>query len=360
MTAGGTIPIPSDQWFHLKYTARDVMLYAVAVGLGGDPEYAESDLAFVYEDVSPALRVVPTWVATWPFWATRAVPPASLALGQLPKFPPPAMAGEVLPRHCLVDSNDATVLADFPMLHTQQSILWHVTSDNLPTEGSFRLRRHVVSVAPKAVGTFVTTQFDIFETASTRGGQPSSQPVVTIQLTVLILGLGSDRVRFWQTQGTESLLPGIPPRITARPTVRQKIVVAPNQALLYRLVSGDANAIHVDPSANPLQHDDDAEDEADEACPPKCILHGLATLGLVARVVLQRYPARSWHSLQARFRAPVFVGDTLEVDLWEAFLEEKQSCLYFCVRVVGSKTVGPWANCLFGPAASKKSVVGVG
>lgn len=82
-----------------------------------------------------------------------------------------------------------------------------------------------------------------------------------------------------------------------------------DQALLYRL-SGDRNPLHSDPSF------------AKRAGFSRPILHGLATFGFAGRAVLHAAaggdPDRL-RSIQARFAAPVYPGDTLHVDLWHAW-----------------------------------------
>ena len=77
-------------------------------------------------------------------------------------------------------------------------------------------------------------------------------------------------------------------------------------ALIYRL-SGDYNPIHADPVL------------ARKAGFERPILHGLCSLGLATRAVLASCcndePERL-KSLQLRFSAPVYPGETLVTDLW--------------------------------------------
>jgi acyl dehydratase len=258
------------------------------------------------------------------------------------------MEGELLPKHCLInqDQNEVLSLDENPILHTTQQIIWHMPPDQLPSQGSFRLKRRIVAVSPKAVGTFVTTQFDIFprsaEYKSSNNNNRSELVVTTIQTTALILGLDPCRVRRWRAMKTNgddassyiepvspSWTPGEPPSVP--PTYTQYISIPPNQALLYRLASGDTNAIHVNPDANPLQNSnvDDNDNNGTGTSTTTgntrkgCVLHGLATLGIVARVILQhsschscQSSSSSWYSMQATFAAPVYVGDTLYIEVW--------------------------------------------
>lgn len=80
----------------------------------------------------------------------------------------------------------------------------------------------------------------------------------------------------------------------------------PQAALIYRL-SGDYNPIHAEPAL------------AAKAGFERPILHGLCTLAVATRAVLKAYagddPARL-KSLQLRFSAPVYPGETIVTKFW--------------------------------------------
>jgi len=100
--------------------------------------------------------------------------------------------------------------------------------------------------------------------------------------------------------GTPYKVPARPPDHTAHYVVRQ------DAALLYRL-TGDRNFLHADPAA------------ASEAGFGRPILHGLCTFGMACRAVLERvaeWQPECFASHEARFSAPVYPGDTLEILLW--------------------------------------------
>lgn len=85
-------------------------------------------------------------------------------------------------------------------------------------------------------------------------------------------------------------------------TWSRRVPTSPNQAALYRL-TGDRHPLHVDPAIARSYGFD------------RPILHGLCTLGVVARELAdaaQSAPS-SLLSLQVRFAAPVYPGDTLAV-----------------------------------------------
>jgi acyl dehydratase len=76
--------------------------------------------------------------------------------------------------------------------------------------------------------------------------------------------------------------------------------------LIYRL-SGDRNPLHADPDA------------AEKAGFPRPILHGLCTFGVVGHALLRSvcdYDPARLKSLQGRFTAPVFPGETIVTEIW--------------------------------------------
>lgn len=79
-----------------------------------------------------------------------------------------------------------------------------------------------------------------------------------------------------------------------------------DQALLYRMC-GDRNPLHSDPTF------------ARRAGFDRPILHGLCTFGFAGRAVLHTVAERDVarvHTVEARFAAPVWPGDTLRFDIW--------------------------------------------
>lgn len=325
--------------FVVTYTARDVLLYATAIGFGADARYSQADLPFCWEG-SPDFTVVPTWATTLHFWATSS--PSNIAqqkdsatatttTGTLPSFPPPTMKTVgLLPRHCLRDPDDSDNMSksiqDYPILHTRQIVTWNQQLKEPRSTASYRLRSRVVAVQPKSVGTFCTTQIDLFNVETTHDNDNNNDMACcTLQFTGLILGLDPELVIPWQAPDMTNLANNLPTlsfnHVKQQPTYIQRIKIPANQALVYRLASGDTNAIHVDPTANPLgeSNGDGDDDNNNNSKGSPCILHGLCTLGIVTRVIIQQSYGRhgGWKHLQAQWTHPICMGDTIEVQLWE-------------------------------------------
>mmetsp|Transcript_12485 Transcript_12485/g.26724 ORF Transcript_12485/g.26724 Transcript_12485/m.26724 type:complete len:303 (-) Transcript_12485:3638-4546(-) len=79
------------------------------------------------------------------------------------------------------------------------------------------------------------------------------------------------------------------------------------QTHIYRL-SGDYNPLHVDPGFAMMSGFKEP------------ILHGLCSLGITARAVIQQYcdgDSTRFKAIKARFAKPVLPGDTLTVEMWK-------------------------------------------
>jgi acyl dehydratase len=300
--------------FVATYSRKDAILYALSIGYGSHAN--DEDLKYVFEQHKD-FATVPTFGLTLTFWAQTAQE-QHLGNDRLPTFPPPMMRHMgLLPRHCLRDPLSFNP-EEFPVLHTFQSITWH-NDMPVPTETCSVQTVHkgrFVSVIPKDMGTFVTTETTIDE-FNREGSTSSSRPLCTVRSTALILGLSCESIdpyrlndrsdvnktaQFSENDGNEFLF-------------EKDVAIQPNQALLYRLSSGDSNAIHVDSSAVPLlaSRDDGS-----------ALLHGLCTIGIAARIISSfvtttfdsgNFPLQLQH-LEGRFASPVFMGDTVRIEAW--------------------------------------------
>jgi len=82
------------------------------------------------------------------------------------------------------------------------------------------------------------------------------------------------------------------------------IPTRPDHAALYRLL-GDINPLHIDNSA------------AQAAGFKAPILHGLCTYGIAGCEIDRLFADAILHSIDARFSAPVYPGETLRLDVWK-------------------------------------------
>jgi acyl dehydratase len=247
-----------------SYTDKDVMLYALGVGLGADP-MNETELGFVYER---GLKVVPT--AATVLASTNGRPDSE----PLPHRP----------------GHRESSINFLMVVHGEQKVKLHRP---LPSSGTF-------TASTRTVGAF--------DKGESKGAVLVNETVWTDETGAKVATLtGSTFARADGGFGGPSegapephMAPDRTPDLTVELTTR------PDQALLYRL-NGDRNPLHADPES------------AQRSGFPRPILHGLCTFGLTCRAVLQAitdYDPEPILSHQVRFSAPVFPGETLSVDLW--------------------------------------------
>lgn len=236
--------------------ARDCMLYAAGIGVGARPE-ADSDLQFLYEK---GLKVFPSFVNV------IAHPGGWIQAPELE-----------------VDW--------VRLLHGEQAFEIHrPLQAGKSYVGTFKVT-DVVDKGP-GKGALVFMRKELREAGS-------DEVVSTVTSTYFLRGDGG-------SGGTRTdVMPPhlLPERSPDGQCVLPTLVQA---ALIYRL-SGDYNPIHADPAI------------ARKAGFEKPILHGLCTLGVATRAILQATcgdrPERL-KSLSLRFSSPVYPGETVSTDYW--------------------------------------------
>lgn len=250
-----------------NYAPRDCILYALGIGYGDDP-LDGAQLAFLYEE---DLKVAPTFASmiAYPgFWYRD-----------------------------LDTGLDAT-----RVVHLGEEIELHAP---LPPAGRMVAEGGVVGVEDlgAARGALVISRRVIRDEADGRA-------LATVTQTALARGDGG-------FDGPE----GSPSRRARRafvlpdraPDHAMMLATSPRAALIFRL-SRDINPLHIDPVA------------ARDAGFPRPILHGLATYGAAGRALVATAcggrPERLLR-LDAQFTAPVFPGDTLQVEIWVEGTEGK-------------------------------------
>ncbi|MDB5464711.1 MAG: 3-alpha,7-alpha, 12-alpha-trihydroxy-5-beta-cholest-24-enoyl-CoA hydratase [Phenylobacterium sp.] len=249
------------------YGDKDVMLYALGVGLGRDP-MNEDELPFVYEK---GLKVVPTAATVL---ASAGGRPARGAdeVGQKPGHRP-------------------SQINFLMVVHGEQKVELHRP---LPTSGTFTAQGRTIGAFDKGKNKGAVI---INETIWT---DEAGEKVATLTGSTFARGDGG----FGGPPEGQPEPHEIPSR---KADLSVDIATREDQALLYRL-NGDRNPLHSDPES------------AKRSGFPRPILHGLCTYGITCRAVLQAitgYDPDQILSHQARFSAPVFPGDTITVDLWK-------------------------------------------
>jgi acyl dehydratase len=240
----------------IALTPRDVMLYALGIGMATDPEDV-TQLRFTYE---AGLAAVPS---------ISTVYPAMMGLSRVP---------------------DTGI--DFSRLvHGEQGFRLHRP---FPVEGELAGRAHVSRLVDKGEGrgALVYLQGDIF-------ARDSTEPIATIT-----------SMNFCRANGGFGGPAKAPPPHPIPDRVADLAwdhTTLPQLALIYRL-SGDYNPLHADPAY------------AARAGFPRPILHGRATFGIAAHALLRLccgYDASRLVGMHARFTAPVFPGETLRTEIWQ-------------------------------------------
>lgn len=239
-----------------SWSDDDVIRYGLAVG-AGNPPTEPSELKYVYES---ELVAVPSF---------GTIPPFAMMMG---------FGG--------VDGLDVSLTQ---ILHGDHKLTVHCP---IPTSGSVTQTGRVVDVYDKRKGALL-----VVEVVSTLDG--SDEPLFTNHAGIFVRGEGSF--------GGE----GGPPAGNLPPERDPDLVVEsptlPQQALLYRMSSGDRNPLHADPAFAALAGFD------------RPILHGLCTYGIVTKAVVESAlggdPSR-FGSIEARFTGHVFPGETLITRIW--------------------------------------------
>ena len=237
-------------------TPRDAMLYALGIGVGDWPEDAR-DLQFVYEQ---NLKMFPSQVNV-------ICHPGGWIM------------------------NPVLEVDWVKLLHGEQSFeILKPLQPGTTYVGSYRVLGVVDKGAGKGALLFLRKELR---------EKGHADIVSTVDSTYFLRGDGG-----CGSTGMEAPAPhAIPERA---PDSSVTISIPPRAALIYRL-SGDYNPIHADPVI------------ARKAGFDRPILHGLCSLGVAARAVLQAacddQPERL-HSLKLRFSSPVYPGETLATDIW--------------------------------------------
>lgn len=234
-------------------TDRDVIFYALSIGLGRDPLDAH-DLRYVFEK---DLKVFPTM---------------------------PIVVGH--PGNWMGDP--AAGITRTMVVHGAQRLATH---RELPIGGVVITRNRVSAIWDKgdkgAVMDLVRETFD----------KATGDLIARSESSVFCRADGG----FGGPQGESHAFRSVPERPADQSVT---MPTDPNMALFYRL-NNDRNPLHADPAF------------AAKAGFSRPILHGLATYGVAAVAVAKAMPERTITSFEARFSKPVLPGETIDVDIWD-------------------------------------------
>ena len=272
------MPIDPDKLLSLKfpdteksYTQKDVMLYALGIGLGQNPTYPH-ELAFVYEK---NLKVLPTF---------------AVVLG----FEPFLLRG--------------TGITFEMTVHGEEHLTLHRP---LATSGTIVARHIIDDVIDKGAGkgALLLMRRLIFD-------KTTGAPIATIRQSVFCRGDG----------GFGNVRPSPPAH--AIPERASDLVcdlsTRPEMALVYRL-SADVNPLHADPEVakaagfpRPILQGLGTFGVADHA---------------LLRSVCGYDPARL-SEIAGRFSGPVFPGETLRTEIWRTEAQRDGEVVSFRSRVI--------------------------
>jgi acyl dehydratase len=242
---------PTEQ----RWDERDCALYALGVGMGGDP-LDQRQLRFVDERRMLATPLMAVVLGYRGFWI------------------------ETVPT-----GMDATAV-----LHGEQRLDLHRP---LPTRGHARRRTRptgVIDRGARGAQVFVEERIEDAD-----GGTDFA----TLSSSIFCRNDGG-------CGSTRETAPARTPVPQRAPDLALNVPTLPQQALIYRL-SGDFNPLHSDPAV------------ARAAGFERPVLHGLATFGIAGMALLGALcdcRPECFRSLDVRFSGVVFPGDTLEIEAW--------------------------------------------
>lgn len=287
-TYNATAALPNDEpaaWgepVSIRYDQRDVLLYAVGIGI--------DDLRYVYEG-HPNFAVFPTFSIRWGGAGAPVNP------DHIPHSPGPLN----------IDAERyLEVLAP------------------LPTQGEVSVKSRLVGAHPRGKG----AAFCEYESIVSDSSGTECVRLVNGSFRRGVSELG-DIEPFEGAGLTYSQKIQIPDR---EPDVVATTTVPMGQAHVYRL-SGDYNPLHIDPDSAKFGGFDSP------------IMHGLCTLGYCSQMLLSSLCDGENHSfkrIKLRFSAPVFPGDSLNVRAWKVSANRVDFEAVVDDRVVVSNAYFEW------------------
>lgn len=249
---GAELPAVPYSW-----SDEQIILYGLGVGAGSPPT-DPAELKYVYE------------------FELVAVP----SFGTIPPFAMMMAFGAV----------EGLDISLTQVLHGDQRLIVH---EPIPNSGTVSQTGRVVDVYDKGRGALV-----VVEVVSVL--QKTGRPLFTNRSGIFVRGEGGFGGDSGPSMGNAAPERN-PDHVVESATLDQ-------QALLYRMSSGDKNPLHADPAFAALAGFD------------RPILHGLCTFGIVTKAAVETVlggdPSRL-ASVEARFTGHVFPSETLVTRIWD-------------------------------------------
>jgi len=242
------------------YDNQKVIQYALSVGAGMDPGDPD-ELQFVYELNRGGFRSLPTFAVIFPFGAMEQIVTV------------PGLKFNFM-----------------NLLHGEQYL---EVKRPIPIEATVTNSAHISQIYDKGSGALVIVDIHSVD--------ENGDEIVFNQASLFIRGIGG----FGGERGPSGQI-NIPP--DREPDAIFSDKTSENQALHYRLASGDRNPLHADPALAAMVGFE------------RPILHGLCAFGFAGRAVLKQFagndPAR-FKSIKTRFSKHVFPGESLISEMWQ-------------------------------------------
>lgn len=276
-----------------KYNTKDLILYALSINCEEKKYTYEGDAEF---------QAFPTFISALLFKGESQ---------DVQSFPPPSFINP-LPLKFLKAEKDAKIDSNLVVIHVQQDFTFYrkIPVPHVLGKSSVRIimEQTIVKVHPKRVGIFVTAVTEYWLAHPDDGTQRIGL-CAKGQALYLVKGIAHEKVHNYNATFS-SLRPDKGVNLDKVQKVMMEKLTVPikkEQALLYRIGSGDYNVIHV---LNKNGYGDEP------------ILHGLCSLGLVVNAILIYFEKKNYGltgdltDISIKFSSPVLLSSSSLEVVW--------------------------------------------